>query len=208
MNFNHIVTSDGYWALALLIGLEAFGIPFPGETVLVTAGAYAGQTHKLSVWLIWICALAAILVGSTASFWLGRKGGYRLLRNYGRYIGMREPEIKVGIYVFDHYGVGVVSAGRFVAVLRTYAPFLAGTNRMSWSKFSIFNAIGAVAWSALWSFASYQLGNSLKHASSQVDLYVGIFAVVVVVLAIWTVRKQSKRLEAKAEAAYPGPLPD
>jgi membrane protein DedA with SNARE-associated domain len=208
VNISHIISSDGYWALSLLIGLEAFGIPFPGETVLVTAGAYAGQTHKLSIWVIWICAVASIELGSSLGYWIGVRGGYRILRKYGKYIRMREPEIKVGLYVFDRYGPIVVSAGRFVAVLRTYAPFLAGTNRMKWPKFGVYNLAGALAWSALWAFLSYAVGNSLKHASSKVNLIVGIAAVVLVVVAVLVVRRQAKRLEAVAEAAYPGPLPD
>lgn len=208
MNFDHLVTSDGYWALALILGLEALGIPIPGETVLITAGAYAGETHKLSIWILWACGGAAVLVGSSVSYWIGVKGGYRLLLRYGKYIRMKEPEIKVGRYIFDRYGPVVVSGGRFVAVLRTYAPFLAGTSRMSWPRFATWNAIGAVAWTGLWSLLSYKAGNSLQNTSGSVDVVVAVVVVALVVAAILFIRAHAKRLEAVAEAAYPGPLAD
>jgi membrane protein DedA with SNARE-associated domain len=208
VSLTSVAQHDGYWALAGLIGLEAAGIPIPGEAVLVAAGTYAGQTHKLNVWILWLVAVVAVMVGSTFSYWLGAKGGYKLLRKYGRYIHMNETEIKVGRYIFDRYGAVVVSAGRFVAVLRTYAPFLAGTNKMKWHKFLVFNAAGVIAWAGVWTWLSYELGNSLKHDSGKVDIAVGALAVVIIIGAAILVRRQAKKLEATAEAAYPGPLTD
>lgn len=208
MNVNHLVATYGYTAVVLVTGLEAFGIPIPGETILVAAGTYAGQTHRLSPWLIWLFALVAVEIGSSAGYWVGARGGYRLLRRYGRYIRMNEAEIKVGRYVFDRYGPPVVCVGRFVALLRTYAPFLAGTNRMRWPRFAVWNLVGAVAWSGLWSLLAYYIGSSLKHASKPVDYTVAAVAVVLVVAVIVTVRRQARRLSAIAEEAYPGALAD
>ena len=205
---SHLVSHYGYWAVFTVLALEAFGIPIPGEVMLIAAGTYAGTSHHLSVWIIWLVGFAGVEIGATAGYWLGVKGGYPLLRRYGKYIRMNEPEVKVGRYVFDRYGPLVVSAGRFVAVLRTYAAFLAGTNRMNPLKYQVFNIAGAVAWTGTWSLLSYHLGNSLKSASRTVDYVVGGVVVVLVVAAILVVRRQAKRLEALAEAAYPGPLTD
>lgn len=208
MNVNNLVSSYGYLGVAGVVGAEALGIPFPGETVLIAAGTYAGDTHKLSPWLIWLVAVVAIEVGASLGYVVGAKGGYRLLVRYGRYIKMREPEIKVGRYVFDRYGAAVVMLGRFVGILRTYAPFLAGTSRMRWARFSLFNLVGALAWSGLWTFLAYHLGAKLSHTSSAVSLYLGIAAVLAFVAVLVVVKKQAKRLEAVAEAAFPGPLED
>lgn len=205
---SHLVSHYGYWAVFTVLALEAFGIPIPGEVTLIAAGTYAGTSHHLSVWIIWLVGFVGVEIGATAGYWLGVKGGYRLLRRYGKYIRMNEPEVKVGRYVFDRYGALVVSAGRFVAVLRTYAAFLAGTNRMNAAKYQVFNIAGAVAWTGTWSLLSYYLGNGLKKASHTVDYAVGAVVIVLVVAAILVVRKQAKRLEALAEAAYPGPLTD
>ena len=129
-----------------------------------------------------------------------------LLRGFGREI--RKLTCKVGRYVFDNHGGSVVFFGRFVAILRTYAAFLAGTNRMPWREFLPFNAAGAIVWAALFSFGSYSFGNTLRHASGAINLILGAAAVVLLVVAVVVIRRQSKRLEARAEAAYPGPLPD
>jgi membrane protein DedA with SNARE-associated domain len=203
---SHLVDSYGYYAIVVIVSLEAFGIPIPGETILIAAGAYAGSTHHLSVWLIWLLAFLSVEVGATASYLLGDKGGFKLARRYGRYIHVNEKELKMGRYVFDRYGVLVVSLGRFVAVLRTYAGFLAGTLKMPVVKFQLANALGALTWTGLWSILSYKLGDSLSKASSTADYIVGAVAVALVIVLIFVVRARAKIIEAKAEAAYPGPL--
>jgi membrane protein DedA with SNARE-associated domain len=206
MNVNHLISHYGYAALFVLVALESLGIPLPGESILIAAGTYAGRTHKLEVWLVFAVAAAAAILGDNVGYWIGDKGGYRLLCKYGKYIRIREPELKVGRYVFDRHGGSVVFFGRFVSILRTYAAFLAGTNRMAWRRFVVFNAAGGIVWSAIYAFLSYTVGNSLKHASSQVNLILLVVAAVALVLAFFAVRRHGKRLEARAEAAYPGPL--
>jgi membrane protein DedA with SNARE-associated domain len=208
VNVNHLVTSFGYWAVFTLVGLESLGIPLPGETVLIAAGTYAGHTHRLSVWALFAVAAAAAIIGDNIGFWIGAKGGYRLLRRYGRYIRFDESKIKVGRYVFDRHGGKVVFLGRFVSVLRTYAAFLAGTNRMRWPAFLVFNAAGGIVWAAVYSFGSYFAGNTLRRTSGTVSIVVGIVAGVAIVVAILVLRRQAHRLGAVAEDAYPGPLAD
>jgi membrane protein DedA with SNARE-associated domain len=203
---NHLIVTYGYWAVALLVGLESLGIPLPGETILILAATYAGHTHKLSVWGIFAFASAAAIIGDNIGFWIGDKGGYRVLRRYGHYVRVDEAKLKIGRYLFDRHGGTVVFLGRFVSVLRTYAAFLAGTNRMHWRKFLVFNAAGGIIWSAVYTFTAYKIGDSLKKASGTINLVLGAAAVVAIVTAILVVRRQASRLESRAEAAYPGPL--
>jgi membrane protein DedA with SNARE-associated domain len=148
---NHLITAYGYYAVALLVGAESLGIPLPGETILIAAAIYAGHTHQLSVWIIFAVAAAAAILGDNIGFWIGDKGGYRLLRRYGHYLRIDEPKLKIGRYIFDRQGGKVVFLGRFVSVLRTYAAFLAGTNRMRWPRFLIYNAAGGILWAAAYS---------------------------------------------------------
>ena len=204
---DHLVATYGYWAVFGVVALESVGIPLPGETALVAAAIYAGHTHKLSIWLIFVVAAAGAILGDNLGFWIGDKGGYPLLRKYGRYLRLDTPKIKVGRYVFDRYGGSVVFFGRFVSVLRTYAAFLAGTNRMPWRRFLVFNAAGGVAWSALYAFGAYAIGSSFRHLSGTLNLIFAAVAVVVLVVVLLLVRRKSGQLEARAEAAYPGPLP-
>src|SRR5580658_6070776 len=160
MNVHHLVTTYGYWAVFALVAAESLGIPLPGETIVIAAGTYAGHTHRLSVWAIWLVAALAGSAGGLIGFLVGQWGGYRLVRRYGHHIRIDESKIKVGRYVFDRYGWTVVLFGRFVSILRTYTAFLAGTSRMRFRTFVFFNALGALAWSAVYSFGAYAIGNS------------------------------------------------
>ena len=83
------------------------------------------------------------------AYWIGAKGGYRLVRRYGSKVRLDSAKLKVGRYIFDRHGSKVVFFGRFVAVLRTYASFLAGTNRMNWRRYFVVNAASGIVWSAL-----------------------------------------------------------
>jgi membrane protein DedA with SNARE-associated domain len=208
VNVGHLINTYGYWAVFALVGLESLGIPLPGETILITAGTYAGRTHRMSVWAVFAVAAAGAIIGDNIGFWIGDKGGYRLLRRYGHYVHLDEAKIKIGRYIFDRHGGQVVFFGRFVSVLRTYAAFLAGTNRMPWRSFLVYNAAGGLVWSAIYAFVSYAVGNTLRNASGTINIVLGGLAAVAIVTAILVVRRQAKRLTVVAEAAYPGPLPD
>ena len=206
MNVDHLVSSLGYWAVFLLVAAESLGVPLPGETALIVAGAYAGQTHHLNPWIIFAVASAAAIAGDNVGFWIGDKGGYRLAKRYGSKVRLDERKLKVGRYVFDHHGTKVVFFGRFVSILRTYAAFLAGTSKMRWRRFLPANAAGGIVWAAIYTFASYGAGATLRHLSGRIDLALGAAAVVVVVAVLIAVRHSTNRLVDKAELAYPGSL--
>lgn len=206
MNVDHLVSSLGYWAVFLLVAAESLGVPLPGETALIVAGAYAGQTHHLNPWIIFAVASAAAIGGDNVGFWIGDRGGYRLAKRYGSKVRLDERKLKVGRYVFDRHGAKVVFFGRFVSILRTYAAFLAGTSKMRWRRFLPANAAGGIVWAAIYTFASYEAGTTLRHLSGKIDLALGVAAVVVIMAVLIAVRHSTNRLADKAELAYPGPL--
>jgi membrane protein DedA with SNARE-associated domain len=208
VNIDHFIAQYGYLAVFCFVAIESLGIPFPGETAVVTAGIYAGSTHRLSPWLIWLAASLGAIVGDNIGYFIGDKGGYRLVRRYGPKVHIDEAKLKVGRYAFDRYGGRVVFFGRFVSVLRTYAAFLAGTNKMRWRHFFVANAAGGILWSAIYTFVAYFAGHTLRRVSGTINLVLGGVAVVAILAVFLVVRRQTKRLEAVAEAAYPGPLTD
>src|ERR1700716_2639988 len=132
----------GYLAVFLFIAIESMGIPFPGETMLITAALYAGHTHRMEIVLVIAAAAAGAIIGDNIGFAIGHWGGYRLVRRYGRYVRLYEGRLKLGQYLFRKHGGKVFFFGRFVSILRAYAAFLAGTNRMPWWRFLVFNAAG------------------------------------------------------------------
>jgi membrane protein DedA with SNARE-associated domain len=206
MNIDHLVHSYGYLAVFVLVAVESLGIPLPGETALIAAGAYAGQTHRLNVVLIFAVASAAAIVGDNIGFWIGAKGGYPLARRFGHYIRLDERKLKVARYLFARQGTTVVFFGRFVSILRTYAAFLAGTSRMVWRRFLVANASGGIVWAGIYTLLAYFAGNTLRRVSGTVDIVVGVVAVVVIVIVILLVRHSVNRFADRAEAAFPGPL--
>lgn len=141
--------------------LQSTGIPFPGETTLLAAATYAGTTHHLSIALVIVAAASGAILGDNLGFWVGREGGYRLLRRYGRYIRLERRRLKLGQYLFRQHGGKVVFFGRFVAVLRAFAAFLAGTNRMPWGRFLAFNAAGGIVWAIVYGLGGYALGRNV-----------------------------------------------
>ena len=202
----HTLSTLGYVAVGLFILIESLGVPFPGETILITASVLAGTTHELNIAGVIVAAIGGAIVGDNIGFAIGWFGGYPLLRRFGRYIRIDEPKIKVGRYLFLTQGGKVVFFGRFVSILRTYAAFLAGTNRMHWLHFVAANAGGAICWATLWGVAAYLLGNEINRVGRPLEFAFLIIGGLAGIAAIIFVRTHVRRLEAIAERALPGPL--
>ena len=202
----HLLATYGYWAVLVFVGIESIGIPFPGETMLLIAAIYAGTTHRLFIPLVIVAAACGAILGDNIGFWIGREGGYRLLRRYGRYIRLDERKLKLGQYLFRKHGGKVVFFGRFVAVLRALAAFLAGTNRMSWQRFLLFNALGGIVWATLYGLGGYLLGKNIDRFTGPLGTITIVLAVLITLVFLVVVRRNEHRLEEEAERALPGPL--
>lgn len=202
----HLLQVYGYWAVLVFVSIESIGIPFPGETMLLVAAIYAGTTHKLFIPFVIAAAAAGAILGDNIGFFIGREGGYRLLRRYGRYIGLSERKLKLGQYLFKKHGGKVVFFGRFVAVLRALAAFLAGTNRMQWPRFLVFNALGGIVWATIYGLGGYLLGKNIQRFTGPVGTVLIILAVIGVIAFIIFVRFNEQRMEDAAEKEFPGSL--
>jgi membrane protein DedA with SNARE-associated domain len=206
MSIGHLIQSYGYLAVFLLVAVESLGVPVPGETALIAAGAYAGHTHNLSPWTIFAVAAAGAIIGDNLGFWVGHRFGYRLARKYGHRVWLNDRRLKVARYVFDTHGSKVVFFGRFISILRTYAAFLAGSSRMRWPRFLPANAAGGIVWAGAYTLAAYLAGDALTHLSGTIDLVIGGVALLGAAAGLYLLGRQAGRLELRAEAAYPGPL--
>jgi len=174
--------------------------------MLVTAAIYAGTTGRLSIFWVIVASAAGAIVGDNIGYLIGRTGGYRLLRRYGRYIRLEEDRLRLGQYLFHKHGPKVVFFGRFISVLRIFAAFLAGVNRMHWRLFLIFNAAGGIIWSTLYGVGAYRLGQQLLRLSGRIDLVLAIIGVGVIIAAIVFLRRNEARLQREADAAVPRPV--
>src|SRR5690349_5355328 len=205
---NHLLQSYGYYAVFVFIALESLGIPLPGETTLIAAAIYAGSTGHLNIVVVFLVAAAAAVLGDNAGYWIGRSGGRRLVNRYGRFVRLDATKTKIGRYLFARHGRKVVFFGRFVTLLRTYAAFLAGLNMMHWRRFTASNAAGGVAWSAAYAFGAFSLGAAATGVGQTITLVgLGISAVLTAA-GIVLARRWLRRLEQRAQAAYPDPDPE
>jgi membrane protein DedA with SNARE-associated domain len=200
-----LIQTYGLWVLFTLVMLESMGIPLPGETALVTAALYAGSTHQIDIASVVLVAATAAIIGDNIGYLIGRSIGIRLVAQYGRYVRLDEPRLKVGQYLFLRHGGKIVFFGRFVALLRTYAALLAGVNRMSWSHFLIMNALGGICWALLFGGGAYLFGAQVKRVTGPASLLLLLAAIGLAAAGIFFFRRHEKELEQRAEAAFPGP---
>lgn len=201
-----LVSTYGYWAVALFVGLESMGIPLPGETILVLAAIYAGAEPSLNIWLVIAAAAAGSIMGDNAGFWIGRTYGYALLARYGCYIGISTARIKVGQYLFRRHGGKVVFFGRFIALLRILAAFLAGVNRMPWRSFLVANAAGAMLWAAVFGVGGYYFGKLLLEFHASLSGIIFVTAAAIFFGVGYLLRRFEHQLTEAAERELPGSL--
>lgn len=204
--FANAIGRYGEWLVGGVIAVESFGVPFPGETVLVAAALYAGASGKLSIVQVVLAAIVGAVAGSTGGFWLGRTLGFRWIMRHRSKLRLSSSRLKIGQYLFLRHGGKVVFFGRFVPVLRALGALLAGVNCMVWDRFLLFNALGAAVWASVFGIGAYVFGEELASALSKVGLVLGICAAVAMVAAFIVGRRYERRLEALAERALPGPL--
>jgi membrane protein DedA with SNARE-associated domain len=196
--------SYGYLVVFVLVMIESIGVPVPGETALVAAALYAGSTHKLEIWGIIAAAIAGAIIGDNIGFSIGRYGGAKLLLRHGHKIHLHEGRLKIGIWLFRRHGGKVVFWGRFVSILRTWAAFLAGANRMEWPRFLVFNAAGAIVWATAYGVVYYVFGATLRKLSTTIDITIGVAgSVLLIAFIVWTRRKEAE-LQARAERELEG----
>jgi membrane protein DedA with SNARE-associated domain len=201
-----LISTYGYWAVGLIVCLESMGLPLPGEAVLVIASLYAGRHQDLHIAGVVAAAATGAVLGDNIGYLLGREFGYRLLLRYGGNVGLSYARIKLGQYLFARHGGKVVFLGRFVALLRVMAAFLAGMNRMDWRHFLLANAAGGILWAAVFGLGAHTFGKVLLQASAPLAAGLLLIGTIAVVASALFVRRHEADLEAEAERAMPGPL--
>lgn len=175
----------GYFAVGGLITLEDFGIPVPGETILIAASVYAG-TGRLNIVAVGVIALVAAVIGDNIGYGIGRFGGHALVLRYGRYVLLTAERLDKAERFFRRHGGKVVVVARFIEGLRQANGIIAGIADMPWPRFLMFNAIGAALWAGVWTSVGYLAGDHIQVIYDQVtrySLYV-LIALGVAVLAL------------------------
>jgi membrane protein DedA with SNARE-associated domain len=200
------IDTFGYPVVFLAIAIESTGIPFPGETALVGAAIYAGTGRGLNIVLVIACCAAGAIVGDNLGYAVGRFGGYPLLRKLLRALHLKETTLGVTQRYFEQHGDKTVFIGRFFAILRCWAAFLAGVNQMPWRTFLFWNAAGGIIWATIFGTLGYALGNNLPllgRVLSTLGIVGGVVATVAIVglLVAWFVHHRRSAARAVAKLA-------
>jgi membrane protein DedA with SNARE-associated domain len=186
----------GYWAVLFLVLVEDFGIPVPGETVLIAASVYAGA-GRLNVVEVGVAGFAAAFLGDNIGFAIGHFGGRALVLRWGRYVRLTEERLAHAEAFFKRHGGWIITAARFIEVLRQANGIVAGITGMRWRRFLAFNALGAALWTGVWVSLGYLAGGhitTIYHYITQYSYYV--LVVLVVLLAgyiTWRVLRRKRR---------------
>src|SRR5581483_3700956 len=189
----------GALTVMVVVTLESFGMPLPGESLIISASILAGRGQISLPWLI-LGAWVGAVVGDNIGYVLGRKLGRQLIVRYGARIGITHARLEKVEAVFARHDALAVCFARFFAVLRQLNGIVAGILGTRWWRFLTFNAIGGALWVLTWSLAAFYLGKDLKKIGELIDrVGIGalIVAAVVIVLAVgfflwrrWAARKR------------------
>jgi membrane protein DedA with SNARE-associated domain len=195
----------GLWAILLLVLVEDFGIPVPGETVLIAGAIFAGS-GQLNVIAVGIVGFAAAVIGDNIGYAIGRYGGRALVERWGKYIFLTAERLDKAEAFFDRQGAKIITIARFVEGLRQANGIIAGIAEMHWLRFLAFNALGAALWVGTWVSVGYFAGQhitSIYNGITTYSLYAAIAAVVLI--AAWIAYRLRKRRRSGTPVASSGP---
>ena len=193
----HFVVQHGLWLLFVVVMLESFGIPLPGETALIAFAVLAAEGHYSIAWVIAVTAAAAI-VGDNLGYWLiGRLGGRALFRRWRWLENYADAVLPRAERVMKRHGGKTVFFGRFITVLRYTAAWLAGIGRMPWRQFLFWNAFGGIVWATLVGLLAYYAGRAAATAIGHYGVYAAIGIVVVAVIAWLAFHFGRRRVEGR-----------
>ena len=164
-------TSHGLPLLFVVVMIESFGIPLPGETALIAFGVLASQGHYSIVVVIAVAAAGAIVGDNLGYVIIGRWGGRNLLERWGPLRRFSQRYLPPTERLMEKHGDKVVFFGRFVTVLRYTAAWVAGIAGMPWRKFLFWNAAGGICWATLVGLVAYYAGNAAADAIQRYGIY-------------------------------------
>jgi membrane protein DedA with SNARE-associated domain len=194
----------GYLAVAGVIGVESFGVPAPGQTIMVAAAIYAGA-GRLNVFAVGAIAFVAAVLGDNVGYWIGVRGGRRLVHRFGKYIFITPERLERAERFFARRGNRIVVVARFIDGLRQLNGVIAGITAMPWRTFLIYNTIGAALWVGWWTTISYFLGTHLvvimEHAHRYKWWAIALVAIAVTTYITLHVRHVRRRRARAAELA-------
>jgi len=197
---NEIIQNYGVWTYGLLflvIFMETGFVvtPFlPGDSLLFAAGTFAAL-GSLNIWLLFVLMFAAAVLGDTVNYWIGHFIGPKVFDTDSRFLKREYLERTQRFY--DKHGGKTIVLARFVPIVRTFAPFVAGVGTMHYGRFFSFNLLGGFLWTSLFLFGGYFFGNIPIVRENFEFAIVGIILISVVPMVIEYIRNRRRTVPAE-----------
>jgi membrane-associated protein len=201
-HLNEIIQTYGVWTYAILFSIIFMetGLvvtPFlPGDSLLFAAGTFAGM-GSLNVWILFISLSFAAIIGDTVNYWIGHYIGPRAFSGNVRFLKKEHLDRTHAFY--EKHGGKTIILARFIPIIRTFAPFVAGIGAMSYGHFISYNIIGGVLWVGLFVFMGYFFGN-LPFVQEHFGIVVVAIILISVLPAVYEFLKERSLARNKAKA--------
>lgn len=179
-NVHYLVQLVGYTGLVIIVFAETgllFGFFLPGDSLLVTAGLFAA-TGELNILYLNLFLIPAAILGNIVGYWIGYKSGPRLFKKEQSLLFRKDYLLKTKSF-YDRHGASTMIVTRFMPILRTFAPIIAGMGQMHYGKFMRFNVMGAVAWIVSLTLLGFFVGRVVP----DIDKHIEKVIIIVVILS-------------------------
>lgn len=201
-----LVQWAGYIGLAAIVFTETglfFGFFLPGDSLLVTAGLLSSQGLPLNVYVLGALLSVAAIVGDNTNYWVGRISGPRIFRRDDSLLFKRRHVERAHAF-YERHGAKTVVLARFMPIIRTFAPLVAGVARMNYATFLTFSILGGTAW--IWSmlFLGYFLGRHVPGVARHIELVIaGVILISILpgLIGWWRERRGVASVSAPSAAA-------
>jgi membrane protein DedA with SNARE-associated domain len=188
----------GYLGVGGMLFLEDFGVPVPGEIMLIAAAIFAGAGN-MNIAVVVVVAVLAAVIGDNIGFIVGHFGGRPVAERFGRYVFLTPQRLEETELFFNRHGGKVVTVARFIEGLRQLNGLLAGIVGMPWLKFLGYNALGAAVWVGTWCTLGYLAGDNIAEIYGAFERYKWyVIGAVVVVIAIVIAHRVRRRRAGQA----------
>lgn len=187
-----LIDRFGYLGIAGIVFVESFGIPAPGETVIIAGAALAGRGH-LNIVVVAVIAFLAAVIGDSLGYLIGRRGGRALVHRFGRYVRLTPERLERVEGFMTRQGARIVVIARFIEGLRQFNGVVAGLTRMRFPHFLLWNALGAALWVGLWSTLAYLAGDHIEEIAATLSRYLVVAAVLAAIALFFYIRHRRRR---------------
>ncbi len=187
-HFEELIRWGGYFILTAIVFAETgllAGFFLPGDSLLVTAGLVAAVDNNLNIWVLNALLCVAAILGDTTGYWIGYYFGPKLFNKEDSFFFHKNHLLRTQKF-YEKHGPKTIVLARFVPIIRTFAPTVAGAGKMNYKKFLVYNVLGGIGWVMSMTLLGYFLGRSIPNIEEKIHWII----LIVIVLSLLPILKE------------------